>query len=198
MLGLFGFVFTVIIVSNHEGAGVNGAEVFNGDGDDKEQAGAREGEAERGAVQNDEDVIGDEGEHGDETEAERAEKVEPADDFFEVVGGLEAGADALDEATLFLEVVGDFFGVEVDAGVEVGEHDDEDEEGGGVNEPLPVDTERIEIGKVAGAGCGEEGNELLGENRVGIATQDNLTDEGGEGEEGSGEDDGDDAGGDEL
>ena len=201
LFGLFRALFgrfAVVVVSDHEGARVDGAEVFDGDGDDEEKSGAGEGETLWGASEDDEDVVGDEREHGDEAEGEGAEEVEALDDFFEVVCGLEAWANALDETALLLEVVGNFFGVEVDASVEVGEHDDEEEHGDGVDEPLPSDAERIETGESLSVWRGEEGDELLPEDGVGVATQDDLTDEGGEGEKGGREDDGDDAGGDEL
>ena len=195
---LFLFGLAIVVIGDHKGARVDGTKIFKGDSDDEQQSGAREGEALRSAGQDDENVVRNEGEHGHEAEGERAKEVETFNDFFEIVSGFEARADAFDEATLFLKVVGDFFGVEVDASVEVGEHDDEKEHGGGVNEPLPSDAERIEAGESGSVGCGKKRDEFLPEDGIGVRGDDDLTDESGEREEGGREDDGDDTGGDEL
>ena len=194
----FVFFGGVVVVGHHEGAGVKGAEVFKGDGDDDEEAGAGDGEADRGAIGQDEDEVNDEGEEGDEAESEGAEEIQAVDDGAEIVGGLQAWADAFNEATLFLEVVGDFLGVEDDAGVEVGEEDDEEEVTDGVDEPLEGEAVRIEGGEVGSGGGGEEVRQGFTEGVFGVYGGDDLADQGGDGEEGGREDDGDDAGGDEF
>ena len=147
----------IIIVGNHKGAGVERTEVFEGDSDDNQKTGTGDREADWGASEDDEDIVGDEREHGDQAEGKGTEEVEMVHDFVEVFRGGKARTHAFDEATLFLEVVGDFFGVEDDGSIEIGEEKDQDEIKGGIDEPLAGDAVRIHGGEILGGRGGKDG-----------------------------------------
>lgn len=97
-----------------------------------------------------------------------------------------------------MEIIGNFFGVEHDGSVEVGEENDEDKIDGWIEEPFGGDTVGIERAEIAGGRSGEKRNQGRAKAVFWVEGEDKLADEGGEGEEGGSEDDRNDAGGDEL
>ncbi len=99
---------------------------------------------------------------------------------------------------MFLKIVSDFFGVEDDGSVEIGEGEDEEEVDGWVDEPFPGNPERIERSKVRSGRGGKELDKSLGKGIVGVLRKEELAEKSREREEGGCEDDWDDAGGDEF
>ena len=80
-----------------------------------------------------EDVAGDDGQQGDDSQVQRAEDDDLVDRLADEVGGRTARTEARNEAAVALHVVGDLNGVVLNGRIEVGEEDDEQEVADGIN-----------------------------------------------------------------
>ena len=78
-----------------------------------------------------------------------------------------------------MEIIGNFFGVEHDGSVEVGEENDEDKIDGWIEEPFGGDTVGIERAEIAGGRSGEKRNQGRAKAVFWVEGEDKLADEGG-------------------
>ena len=95
------------------------------------------------------------GQDGHNTQIDGAKQRDLIEDLLdEVCGGL-AGPEARDEAAVFLQVVGDLNGVELDGGIEIAEADDHHEVEDHIQHGLGIDgvQEAIPEGALRQAAC---------------------------------------------